>query len=35
VLVEAGDAELLVLRRWAEFHREALGFMPSWGTALS
>jgi hypothetical protein len=30
VLVEAWKAELLVLRRWKEFHREALGFMPSW-----
>jgi hypothetical protein len=25
VLVEAGAAELLVFRRWEEFHREALG----------
>jgi hypothetical protein len=31
VLVEAGEAELLVFRRWEEFHRKALGFMPSWG----
>jgi hypothetical protein len=30
VLVEAGEAELFVFRRWAEFHREALGFTPSW-----
>jgi hypothetical protein len=30
VLVEAYEAELLVLERWEEFHREALGFMPSW-----
>ena len=30
VLVEAYAAELLVFRRWEEFHREALGFMPSW-----
>ena len=30
VLVEAYAAELLVLRRWEEFHREAPGFMPSW-----
>jgi hypothetical protein len=30
VLVEAREAELLVFRRWEEFHREALGFMPSW-----
>ena len=32
VLVEAYAAELLVLRRWEEFHREALGFMPSWNS---
>ena len=31
VLVEAYEAELVVLRRWEEFHREALGFTPSWG----
>jgi hypothetical protein len=31
VLVEA-YAALLVLRRWEEFHREALGFMPSWNS---
>src|SRR5262245_28340665 len=30
VLVEADAAELLVFRRWEEFHRQALGFMPSW-----
>ncbi len=30
VLVEAREAELLVFRRWEEFHRKALGFMPSW-----
>jgi hypothetical protein len=30
ILVEAREAELLVLRRRAEFHREALGFRPSW-----
>jgi hypothetical protein len=30
VLVEAYEAELVVLRRWEEFHREKLGFMPSW-----
>jgi hypothetical protein len=23
-------AELVVLQRWAEFHRSALGFTPSW-----
>jgi hypothetical protein len=32
VLVEAGEAELLVFRRWEEFHREALRYRPSWGT---
>jgi hypothetical protein len=32
VLVEGGEAELLVFRRWEEFHREALGYRPSWGT---
>ena len=32
VLVEAREAELLVIRRWEEFHREALGYRPSWGT---
>ena len=32
VLVEAYAAELLVFRRWEEFHREALGLTPSWGT---
>ena len=31
VLVEAYAAELLVFRRWEEFHREALGYRPSWG----
>jgi len=30
VLVEAYGAELIVFRRWEEFHRAALGFMPSW-----
>ena len=33
VLVEAGEAELLVFRRWKEFHRRALGFTPSWEAA--
>jgi hypothetical protein len=32
VLVEARVAELFVFRRWKEFHREALGFMPSWNS---
>jgi hypothetical protein len=31
-LVEAYEAGPLVLARWAEFHYEALGFMPSWNT---
>jgi hypothetical protein len=30
VLVEGYEAELTVLRRWAEFHRGALGFRPNW-----
>jgi hypothetical protein len=30
ILVEACEAELVVLRRWVEFHKEALGFTPSW-----
>jgi hypothetical protein len=30
LLVEALEAELFVFRRWEEFHRQALGFMPSW-----
>lgn len=29
VLVEAREAELVVLQHWSEFHREALGFTPS------
>jgi hypothetical protein len=33
VLVETYAAELLVLRRWAEFHRETLGFSPRWEIA--
>ena len=32
MLVEAREADLLVFRRWAEFHRKALGFMPSWNS---
>jgi hypothetical protein len=24
------EAELMMFRRWVEFHREALGFNPSW-----
>ena len=32
VLVEGGEAELLVFRRWEEFHREALGYRLSGGT---
>jgi hypothetical protein len=30
LLVDAREAELVVFRRWIEFHREALGFEPSW-----
>jgi hypothetical protein len=30
ILVDAREAGLVVFRRWAEFHREALGFKPSW-----
>jgi hypothetical protein len=30
MLVEASKAEFVVLLRWAEFHRNALGFTPSW-----
>jgi hypothetical protein len=29
-LVEAYEAELLVLEQWARFHRRVLGFDPSW-----
>jgi len=32
ILVEAYEAELVVFRRWEEFHEKALGFTPSWGT---
>jgi hypothetical protein len=32
ILVEAYEAELVVFRRWAEFHEMALGFAPSWGS---
>jgi hypothetical protein len=31
-LVEAYEAELLVLEQWARFHRRMLGFDPSWDT---
>lgn len=30
LLVDAKEAELVVFRRWQEFHRQALGFTPSW-----
>ena len=30
ILVEACEAELLVLVRWSEFHRKALEFRPRW-----
>ena len=33
MFVEAHKAELVVLRRWEEFHEKALGFRPSWGAA--
>jgi hypothetical protein len=33
VLVEAYEAELVVLRRWETFHDKALGFRPSWDAA--
>ena len=29
-VAEAYEAELVVLRRWEELTREALGFTPSW-----
>jgi hypothetical protein len=32
VLFESFEAELVVLRRWAEFHRRLLGFPPSWNS---
>jgi hypothetical protein len=30
ILVEASEAEAIVLRQWSAFHRTALGFPPSW-----
>jgi hypothetical protein len=33
ILVEAYEAELVVLPRWEEFHRDALEFGPSWEAA--
>jgi hypothetical protein len=30
ILVEAHQAELVLLRRWSDFHEKALGFRPSW-----
>ena len=30
LLVDAREAELVVFRRWEDFHREQLGFRPSW-----
>jgi hypothetical protein len=30
LLVESHEAEVVVLRRWGKFHREVLGFAPSW-----
>jgi hypothetical protein len=32
LLVDARDPELVMFRRWQDFHREALGFTPSWGS---
>jgi hypothetical protein len=32
VLFESFEAELVVLRRWAECHRRVLGFAPSWNS---
>ena len=31
-LVEAYEAELLVLEQWARFHRRMLGFDPTWNS---
>ena len=31
IFVEAYEADLVVLRRWEEFHEKALGFALSWG----
>jgi hypothetical protein len=30
ILVDAREAELVVFRRWMEFHRKRLGFKPTW-----
>jgi hypothetical protein len=30
LLVDAREAELVVFRRWMEFHEKALGFAPCW-----
>jgi hypothetical protein len=30
LLVDTREAELVMLRRWTEFHEEALGFTPIW-----
>jgi hypothetical protein len=35
VLVESYGAELVVRRRWQVFHRDRLGFTPSWGTPMA
>ena len=32
ILVDAREAELVVLRRWVDFHERMLGFQPIWGT---
>jgi hypothetical protein len=30
--VDGRETELVAVRRWVEFHKEAMGFEPSWGT---
>jgi hypothetical protein len=35
VLVESYEAELVVRRRRQVFHRDRLGFTPSWGTPMA
>jgi hypothetical protein len=34
VVGQSRRAELLVLERWSKFHREVLGFRPSWETGV-
>ena len=33
ILVRASEAEVVVVRRWSEFHKKVLGFPPSWPEA--